>query len=234
MIDYLKEEEYFYNIDIASLHFDADDIQLNILRNDFLIISHQKLYLINIEKKKENKRIYHYTLKNSFLIGILEYKHLDNNLYLFSNKNLFKFRIPSDFKRFENFFMKINEGKFPKAYRDQSEFDYKFISDLEKNVVNFTQNLNDFFKTKVESLNCAHCLRPGKIKCPKCLMENYCSKEHFKIERCKKHFFECNLIQFIKKLNEIDNIGLLKRINNMRDFSQEMQTTKITILGKFK
>lgn len=232
LIDYLKEAEYFCDLDVRSLHFDPNNIQISVLRNELLIISHQKIYLMSLENQKANKKVFQYTLKNTCLIGILEHSQLINNIYLLSNKDLFKIRINSDFRSFENFLLKINEGKFSKINKDELEFDFKFISELEKSLSNFIANLNDFFKTKVESFECAQCLRPGKVKCSRCSMEHYCCESHLNNERLRNHFFECYVIQFIRGVNELDNVGVLRKISGMKDFSKEIKSTRITILGK--
>jgi len=42
------------------------------------------------------------------------------------------------------------------------------------------------------------------------------------------------VIQFIRGVKELDNIGLLEKIYEMKDFSKEIQSTRITILGTNK
>jgi len=139
-------------------------------------------------------------------------------------------RIYTDLKNLENFFLNISEGKFPKTYRDVMEFDNKFLQELEKNFINFIDSLNLFFSKKIENLNCSHCLQPGKLKCSKCNLKNYCCEKHMEIHKRNEHFFECNIIQFIKSINETYSLNVLKNYLKNDDFSDRMKEERIIIL----
>ena len=156
----------------------------------FKIIYNDRYKLFDNEILFSKNKIHYYKYNNIYKKGILQ----ENLTY-----PLFEYK-PEDIWNAYCNNLNIELMKFPED-EDNENF-FKGNEDYEEEIVMKVIHNNNFNSELQNYENiCALCNVESKMVCSQCGSRYYCCYEHFRYDYFNFHFFECQLIQFFKRID---------------------------------